>query len=261
MTDGSLASELVDNSYDPLNNFDFIDTKDKDIGLVATFHKVAVKNNFRSQTEQRPIFEEKEFVRIERVGDKTTVIDREASDFDKARFARQYAAFLRGEDSQLQGMPIESMPNLTKVRIAELKALNVHTIEALAGVPDSALNKIGMDAQKLREKAREVLAVFGKQWEMEQVTEKATAAVMEQIRGAGMQIQAPADNTRLNALEEQVLQQGAMLEGIGGMLQQLLAAQQMADAKASAEAEESKQTETPKQKEESHAKVGGNNKR
>lgn len=207
----SPAENKVDINYDPVNDFDvFLDPKEN-AGLVATFYKFAEKNNFESTKENRPVFDEKVFIRIERVGDKLSVNEREATDFDKARFADEYSAYLRG-DTQVGGVPIETLPGLNTARVAELKSLKIHSIEGLAAVPDSSLRYLGHDAHALRQKA----IAF-----MEALRESRGDVAIEAIRKEASEAMGQG-SARMDVLEQQVAGLGAQLGGLGDMLTQLL---------------------------------------
>ena len=52
------------------------------------------------------------------------------------------------------GTPLSEWSYLSNARAAELKSLSIHTLEALAEVPDTALKRMGMDGRELREKAK-----------------------------------------------------------------------------------------------------------
>jgi len=54
------------------------------------------------------------------------------------------------------GTPITEWPVVSKSQALNLKAMSIHTVEALAEVSDNALNWLG--ARELREKARSYLA-------------------------------------------------------------------------------------------------------
>lgn len=124
------------------------------------FYVDAVQNKALSEEEGRPIFENKEMVKIEIPGDKLTNYVGVVSEAEKQRWPEHYAAFKRGEALAAIGTPLEHWPNaaLTKARVAELKACNILSVEELANIPDNTLTKVGMDARPLREQAREYIA-------------------------------------------------------------------------------------------------------
>lgn len=76
-----------------------------------------------------------------------------------SRFPMEWEAFKRNSQVVEVGTPLEMWPHpqLTKARAAEFKGLNIHNVEQLASISDSALDKLGMGARKLREDAKTYL--------------------------------------------------------------------------------------------------------
>lgn len=125
--------------------------------LFVQFYMRAVMNQFKSAQEGRPIFDEKEYVRIIIPGDKNTVIDTEATRVEKElRFPEQYARFKKNQEQSLSGTPLEVWPQMTVGMVAELKAMNVFTVEQLAELPDNLAQRI-MGAHMWRKKAQAFL--------------------------------------------------------------------------------------------------------
>lgn len=130
----------------------------KDIA-VPEFYMHPVENKAKSEAEGRPIFEEKEMVRIRVPGDRNMTWEGEVTDTHRNRFPKQYDAFQRGEKVALEGTPLEMWPQMTRTRVAELKACNVFTVEELADVTDGQLDKLGAGSREEREKARAFINV------------------------------------------------------------------------------------------------------
>jgi hypothetical protein len=78
----------------------------------------------------------------------------------KERWPDHYAAFKKGEQRATSGTPLEAWPNsdLTKSRVAEIKAHDILSVEELANLQDNLLGKLGMGARELREAARTYIA-------------------------------------------------------------------------------------------------------
>lgn len=138
-------------SYDAATGMEF-SQQQRDTAL-AEFYNTAVANNFRSEKEGRPIFEDRVFIRIRVPGDRHTEVDREANDGDKQRFPIQWARFQQEEAQTLEGTPLEEWPAMTPALVRSLKAVNVPTVEALAAVTDGNLTNLGMGARVWRDKA------------------------------------------------------------------------------------------------------------
>jgi len=124
-----------------------------DAGLFVQFYYEAVKDEEASLKEGRPIFLDKEFIKIIPVGDKNTVVCEPVTEDHRMRWPQQYSAFQRQQYQPQEGTPIDQWPPLTKSQVMTFKTANVHTVEQLANVSDSNLLNLGMGARDLREKA------------------------------------------------------------------------------------------------------------
>lgn len=145
-------------------NPEFVGARDPDSVLAVTFYTRAVKNNFKSMQENRPIFEDRVFVRIIPPGDGKNIIDTFANDADKKRFSRQWAHFqnTKGGDSREIGTPVSEWTLLTPSQVEELRGVKFFTVEQIAGASDTQLQSIGMIAgtspMTLRTRAQAYLA-------------------------------------------------------------------------------------------------------
>jgi hypothetical protein len=107
----------------------------------------------------------KAYVRIMAPGDKTNIIEQPARDDHKQRFPRQWLYFQmqQNEDAAQQiGTPLSQWhrdypEEVNKDQIAELNILKFVTVEQLALASDGQLQRVGMGAVGLREKARQYL--------------------------------------------------------------------------------------------------------
>lgn len=133
-----------------------------DSGLFVRFFTDAVKDEEASVREGRPIFKDIDLISIIPVGDKTTEVIRPVdlvgtgrNPPDDVRFAAKYAAFKSKTKEVNVGTPITEWAPITKSTALELKGMNIHTVEAMAEVPDS---RLGMGMRDLRAKAQAWLA-------------------------------------------------------------------------------------------------------
>jgi len=123
-----------------------------DASLHVEFSTEAMYMEFKSKQEGRPIYEDRPFITIYYPGIANKVTKRFVEDGDKERFPRQWEAFQKQAEESHVGFPIGEWSQLSKSQIAELKAMHIHTVEQLAGMPDSQLPMIG--ARDLIEKAQ-----------------------------------------------------------------------------------------------------------
>jgi len=102
----------------------------------------------------------KEFVRIIVPGDKTNVVDQPVREDHKERFPRQYLHWkMKNNDVSAIGTPLDEWnknapEDFNSMQLAELQILKFQTVEQVATATDSQLQRIGMGAAGLREKAR-----------------------------------------------------------------------------------------------------------
>lgn len=129
-----------------------------DAGLYVEFHMQAVENKQRSIEEGRPIFEDKEYITIFMPGDNKTKrvrpvkLDWDAgTPPDPERWPRQWQAFKNQQQQVMEGTPLEEWGMITKSDALSMKAINIHTVEQLAGLQENHLTWLG--ARQMRDKA------------------------------------------------------------------------------------------------------------
>jgi hypothetical protein len=121
--------------------------------MAVFFHAVQVKNNFKTEMEKRPIFEERIFLKKLVPGDSTLVVDRPMREADMEDYPIEWARFEQKKEQKADGTPIDAWIAINDTQKAEFKALHIFTIDQFAKLPDSAGNKI-MGFNDLRAKAR-----------------------------------------------------------------------------------------------------------
>lgn len=121
------------------------------------FTREAVHNETKSLAAGRPMFDTVEHLQIIIPGDPGASPVRIVSEEDKVRFAQAYERFKREEEHVFDGTILESWSMLNKAQVAGLKAMGIHTLEALANISDGNLPRLGMGGMMLRDQARAVL--------------------------------------------------------------------------------------------------------
>jgi len=140
---------------DDVNDFENRYAGDK--GVHARFYIFPQKNEAKSASAGRPIFEDTEFVEIFASGNSSNIVRRPARQMDKERFRRQYEAFKAGHEDQVQGTLLHEVPWITRSQVEELAYLRIRTLEQLANVSDAACGKhVGL--YDLKSKAQKALA-------------------------------------------------------------------------------------------------------
>lgn len=123
---------------------------DERLYVVFTLHPV--QDPERTAAEGRPIFMDAEYVQIQAPGDRD-VIHRPATDRDRQRFPKQYAAFKAGTAEAVIGTPLSAVPWLTRAQVEELGYFGVKSVEQLAGMADAHAQRFtGIQALKARAK-------------------------------------------------------------------------------------------------------------
>lgn len=123
----------------------------------AEFFLHPIRMGAKSDAAGREIFEDREYVRIIIPGDSKTVVEREVRDEDRRRFSRQYEAFKATGVTPTEGTPLAQWPSMSPARIRELNAMNIFTVEHVAGLSDAIQQKVGIGARELVVKAQAFL--------------------------------------------------------------------------------------------------------
>jgi len=136
---GNLASDI--------DNPQFTGAVPDTTGLGVRFYKDVRKNEFQSQQQGRPIFEEVTMVHIVLPGNNLFDIKEVVQERHKQRFPMQWAAFQNsqdGTDPMAIGTPLDQWPMISRAQAEELKGLRFFTVESIAGASDAVLQRMGM---------------------------------------------------------------------------------------------------------------------
>lgn len=164
--------------------------------LFVEFYEDAMEIPFKSEQEGRPVYEQREFVRILVPGDATSIIETPATPEHRQQYPRQYERFKKGLKDVVDGTPLAMWPPVNKSQIKEAAFFEVRTVEQLAELSDANCRQMGMGYIELRSKAKAWL-----------LAAKDSAVVTRQA----------AENDRLQseieALKEQIAQLAAPKRG------------------------------------------------
>lgn len=135
--------------------------------LHVEFYMQATEDPNQTRLQNRPIFIDQEFVKIQVAGDpKNTIIA--PAHYQSRRnpetglgmsyaeqFPEHYRFFKDNADQQQgAGTPLTEVPWVTAARRAELKHFKVYTVEGLASLDGSLLDRLGMGGRELKNKAQ-----------------------------------------------------------------------------------------------------------
>jgi hypothetical protein len=123
----------------------------------VTFFRDAVPNEAASMTAGRPIYQDEERIEISFPGNQLNIWVGRVTEEHRQKYARQYEAFLKGEEIAHEGTPIEQMTVLNKAQVKELKYFDIFTVEDAANLSEQGVQAIGMGGARLREMAKKYL--------------------------------------------------------------------------------------------------------
>lgn len=166
-----------------------------DRNLHVEFYMNAVQDMPKSELAGHPVFIDVPFIKIHIPGDGHNIVDTKVNDYYANRFKDEFDNFMSGKSQGVSGWLLREWPAVNVSQVKTLEYLNIHTVEQLAGLSDTQLQKIGMGGMELRAKAK--------------------AALDAAAGGAAGEAQA-AENARLRQeMEEMKAQIAAMARGPG----------------------------------------------
>lgn len=174
----------------------------QDHRIIVEFFVDAVQLGHRSEVEGRPVFEDREFVRILIAGDAKTEVVKAVTPEVRQKYAQAYEHWKRTQQPLHDGTPLKEWPALRPAQVRELNALNLFTVEHLAGLDDAGIGRIGLGGRELAAKAKAYLSQSASQAAAQQYAAENErlkgdiAALTRQVREIGAQCEA------LKALKE-----------------------------------------------------------
>lgn len=185
-------------------NPDFQGASNPDQRLTVLFYRKPIQNNFKSEQEGRPIFDEADFVRINIPGDQLTTVETFVRPDHKQKYPLQWAHYQNkmGGDQRLVGKtPIDQWTRLSVSQVAELQHMKFLSVEDIANASDGSLQNIGMvggmSPYAFREAAQRFLKLAADE-SSAQKSDQALAAVT--IENAAMREQMAAMQAQLAQL-------------------------------------------------------------
>jgi hypothetical protein len=134
-----------------------MNTQPSQSGVFPIFYTTAKQSKQLTDQNGYPSFVDVEMVEIRIPGDNKTVVHQKVSEEHKQRWPQHYEAFKKGQDAPTNGLPLKHCPLFTNAQVATMRAQNIHTVEALAELPDSFITRLGMGARGWVAKAKAYL--------------------------------------------------------------------------------------------------------
>lgn len=149
-------------------------------------------NAKKSAERGHDVYDDVVFTRIAVPGDKNQLYFQPTVESHRRRFPGAWQAFQNRSKGgpELDGLPIEQWPAVSRGQALTLKACHIHTVEALANVHDGHIDKMGTGMRELRTKAQVYLA---------NATDSAAAMRLAQ-QNEGLQKQIAALQAQITAL-------------------------------------------------------------
>lgn len=144
-------------TLDFVMNFEDNQQSEADKRLLVRFYTEPVHQEFASIQAGRPIYKDEDFVAITTPGSRNTVTAPATYEYQQ-RFADQYKRFKNSQNQVINGTPLSVLPWMSKSQVAEFAASNVHTVEALANMPDS-VSHMFMGHQQIKQRAQAYLDI------------------------------------------------------------------------------------------------------
>jgi hypothetical protein len=110
----------------------------------------------KSRDANRPIFEDREYVRIFIRGQDKQVFTAEVNDSHKQRFPREWNAFQAGKEAPVNGTPLEVIGIPPSVALS-MKQKHIRTVEELAGVSDQIASELCQGGREFHRKAKALI--------------------------------------------------------------------------------------------------------
>lgn len=128
-------------------------------GVHVQFEMLPVLHGIESAAHGREIYVDEPHVRVRVAGmDKDEWVS-PVNEQIKARFPEEWEQFQKGMEAPKIGTPLHAWGQMTPARIKNLEGFNVYTVEDIAVLSETAIQKIGMGARKLQEDARKFLSL------------------------------------------------------------------------------------------------------
>ena len=118
------------------------------------FGLVPVEDGPASTKAGHPVYKEIEFCKKVVPGDNKSVACQPATDKDRQQFPRSYQAFKDRNIKPVDGLPVEQWPVINRAQAMTLKAIHIHTVEALAEGHDGNIGALGQGGRELVAKAK-----------------------------------------------------------------------------------------------------------
>ncbi|MGM4987418.1 hypothetical protein [Tardiphaga sp. 841_E9_N1_2] len=127
----------------------------KDEQSMVRFFRHPMLSKIQSEEKGLPVYVDVDMIEVIQPGEKESV-QVLATEWHKRRFQKQWQAFQDGIEQTAVGTPLDHLFPSEPGTILTLKSFNIHTVQQLAGLTDSAIGNLPMGRQ-LVDKAKAYL--------------------------------------------------------------------------------------------------------
>lgn len=121
-------------------------------GNIIYFFDKPEKSERDSLKEGRPVFHNRTYIHKSTPGDNLLTIERPLRDQDRLDFPREWQVYSEKKSVVMDGTPLAEWPIMDRLRVAELNAVNIFTVEQIVNLPGAHESKI-MGYNELKKKA------------------------------------------------------------------------------------------------------------
>jgi hypothetical protein len=116
--------------------------------LMVGFYKRSVLNRAKSREQGTPVYESRDYVKIQHPGESLNVVDREVTPQDVQRWPHRWEQFQKNISQDPEGVPLNLLfPASPEIEMT-LRGYNIHTVQQLARLSGQAISTVGMGCQE-----------------------------------------------------------------------------------------------------------------
>lgn len=110
-------------------------------GLHGEFHYHPVLQVEESAKQGRPVYKDELYIRIQIKGQKNQIRARKATEIDREEYPAAWRQFTDSAQDVVNGTPLTALPGIGPAMVLELKQLGITSVEDMANLTDSAMDK------------------------------------------------------------------------------------------------------------------------
>lgn len=122
------------------------------------FFSEAIQNRAKSEEKGYPVHDDVHHVAITNPGSRDEIVKKVSDEvLEKFQCRAQYEHWKKTQEQSIDGLDLSLVPFMNKAQVEDLKRQNVYTLEHLAELSDTTIQRLGMGVRELVRKAQEYL--------------------------------------------------------------------------------------------------------